>query len=545
VAQGFSTPGLIYPYALYHQELLSTAPQIEAATPRATVAGAGTTGAANPDEGAPTSTSPIQAPYEFAYNPIKGVISAAVPNERRAVPMMNFFARHVKKVKLHNRFVRLPILEDPARLAARVGVFPIFNAARNLEALNAMQRHVASQVGNAGPVWNLVQQTLGLVNMELGMIPNPCSVLVQLGDTSGGGNPVDGRIIGAPRYDTTLVDQRPTEDLTRQISVSPTPSPGTGHELGVSPRTPIRLAQYFAKPQFLFAVPPHCNVIFPSMLMPNGWTYDENYIGQPTRVYINDSVMTQLLRADGPNREFMLHALTVGYPEEADALMHHKAGSSTGAEAAGPTESGKNLLIWPEEYFKGPVTARAALPPWFQFLRQFSNAQAGPITPANTAARESPLPTPVVVTPGQTGPLTAVRDAPLVAVPARPDRRGGRQAPVLDSVRAEARPDYPYRWIPSAEVLARGDTQNTVYESTAYGEMGGRNQIPPLRGTIAFRDFLYRQFPQTFSRQFLPNAEGRRVINHTIGLSRPTRRVKVYTDPAAKVEAAKAGVQIK
>jgi len=542
VAQGFSTPGLIYPYALYHQELLSTASQIEAATPRSGEAATG--GNANPDEGAPANATPIQAPYEFVYNPVKGVISASVPNERRAVPMMNFFARHVKKTKLHNRFVRLPILEDPSRLAARVGVFPIFNAARNLEALNAMQRHVASQVGNAGPVWNLVQQTLGLVYMEVGMVPNPCSVLVQLGDTSGGGNPVDGRIIGAPRYDTPLVDQRSTQDAARGISIAPSPAPGTGHELGVSPTTPIRLAQYFAKPQFLFAVPPHCNVIFPSMITAGGWTYDENYIGQPTRIYVNDSVMTQLLRADGPNRESMLHALTVGYPEEADALMHHKVGSSTGGEASGPTESGKNLLIWPEEYFKGPVTARAAVPPWFQFLRQFSNAQAGALTPANRADRAPPLPTPVVTTPGPSTPITAltsVRDAPLVAVPARPDRRGGRQAPVLDAVRPEARPDYPYRWIPPPEVLARGDTQNTVYESTAYREMGGRNQIPPQRGTIAFRDFLYRQFPGTFSRQFLPDSQGRRVINHTIGLSRPTRRVKVYTDPEAKVDDHQAG----
>lgn len=534
-----SQPGLIYPYALFHQGLTASPGQVDAVLPNAQGNRAADTA---DDTGAPApGTEPIQAPYEFVNNIIKGCISAQVPNERRAVPMMNFFARHVRKVRLHNRFVRLPLLEDPSRLAARVGVFPIFNAARNLEALNAMQRHVASQVGNAGPVWNLVQQTLGLVYMEVGMVPNPCSVLVQLGDTSGGGNPVDGRIIGAPSYDTPLVDQRPTEDLTRSISIAPTPAPGTGHELGVSPTTPIRLAQNFVKPQLLFAVPPHCNVIFPSMIAAGGWTYDENYVGQPTRIYVNDSVMTQLLRADGPNREFMLHALTVAYPEEADALMHHKAGSSTGAEAAGPTESGKNLLIWPEEYFKGPVTARAALPSWFQFLRQFSNSQAGPITPSSSAVQQAALPTPVVTTPGGAAALTDVRDAPAVTVPARPDRRGGRQTPALDAVRPEARPDYPYRWIAPADVLARGDTQNTTFESTRFREMGGQNQVAPQRGTVAFRDFLYQRFPAVFSRQLQPDAQGRRVINHTIGLSRPTRRVKVYTDPNAAVDDHQAG----
>ena len=536
-----SQPGLIYPYALFHQGLTASPGQIDAVLPNAQGTRAANTAEVADTGAAAPGTEPIQAPYEFVNNIIKGCISAQVPNKRRAVPMMNFFARHVRKVRLHNRFVRLPILEDPARLAARVGVFPIFNAARNLEALNAMQRHMAAQVGNAGPVWNLVQQTLGLVYMELGMIPNPCSVLVQLSDTSGGGSPVDGRILGAPTYDTPLVDQRPTVDLARSISIAPTPSPGTGHELGVSTTTPIRLAQNFVKPQFLFGVAPHCNVIFPSMISAGGWTYDENYIEPPTRIYVNDSVMTQLLRADGPNREFMLHALTVAFPEEADALMHHKAGSSSGAEAAGPTESGKNLLIWPEEYYKGPVTARAALPAWFQFLRQFANAQAGAITPTNPGVGLPPLPTPVVTTPGGNDPLTAVRGAPLVVEQAAPARRGGRQSPRLASTRPEARPDYPYRWIPSAEVLARGDTQNTPYETTRFREMGGSNQIAPQRGTVALRDFLYRRFPETFSPRLLPNAQGERVINHTIGLSRPSSRVKVYTSPDAVVDEHQAG----
>lgn len=533
-----SQPGLIYPYALFHQGLIATPAQIDNVLPpqrgRAAQAAQDTS---NEDAGG--RTQPIQAPYEFINNIIKGCISAQVPNERRAVPMMNFFARHVRKVRLHNRFVRLPLLEDPSRLAARVGVFPIFNAARNLEALNAMQRHVASQVGNAGPVWNLVQQTLGLVYMEVGMIPNPCSVLVQLGDTSGGGNPVDGRIIGAPTYDTPLVDQRPTEDLTRSISIAPSPAPGTGHELGVSPTTPIRLAQNFVKPQLLFAVPPHCNVIFPSMIAAGGWTYDENYVGQPTRIYVNDSVMTQLLRADGPNREFMLHALTVAYPEEADALMHHKAGSSTGAEAAGPTESGKNLLIWPEEYFKGPVTARAALPAWFQFLRQFSNSQAGALPSPALPNQPVPGPTPATPPRGTTPtsePLTDV-GAPPVVVPANPARRGGRLTPVLQSTRPEAQPDFPYRWQPTDAALRRGQGQSTSYRPFRAREMFSLQQNRAQPGTEALRQFLYQRFPNVFNPR---DRSGKTDIES----GREAARNRVNPNPNAWVDDHVAGIAL-
>jgi len=424
-----TTPGPIYPYALYHQGLNQTAAQIEAATPRPGV----TVTDVNLDAETPGATLPIQAPYELVYNAVKGCIDATIPNERRSLPMMNFFARHIRKTQFHNRWVRLPIMEDPAVLAGELGVFPIFRAARSVEALNAMQRHVASQVGNAGPVWNVFQQTLGLVYMEIGMVPNPCSVLVQLNDTSGVGNPVDGRIIGHPRYDTPLRDQRtvdaqqgpapqapetfrrdppsplrrseeeplfvpeePTQRIAvvdnseRVVSTAPVGSGvrfnrvgAGGTEFGVDPLTPIRLAQYFVKPAMHFAEPPACNVIFPSMV--DSWTYDENYLAQPTRIYVNDSVMTGLLRADGANREFMLHALTVAYPEEADALLHHKVNAAVGgAGSTAPTESGKNLLLWPEEYYKGPVTAKSALPAWFQFARQFSNAQAATLGAAGS-----------------------------------------------------------------------------------------------------------------------------------------------------------------
>lgn len=512
-----SQPGLIYPYALFHQGLLSTERQVGAATPPAPprrVAGTPTTQEpidTSTDDAAQV-TKPIETPYEFVYNVVKGCISSNVPVARRAVPMMNFFARHIRKSRLHNRFVRLPLLEDPARLAARVGVFPIFNAARNLEALNAMQRHVASQVGNAGPVWNLVQQTLGLVNMEVAMIPGPCSVTVQLNDTTGGANtnPTEGRIIGPPEGYLGADDGRT-----------------------VSKMTPIRLAQNFVKPTMHFATPPHCNAIFPSMFASGGWMFDENFTAQPTRNYVNDSVMTQLLRADGNNREFMLHALTVGYPEEADALMHHKIGSSTGDEAGGPVESGKNLLIWPEEFFKGPVVSRSQLPAWFQFLRQFSNSQAGPI--AAVAPPNEPIigPTPVGTT-ATTDPLTNVAGPPVVA-PANPDRRGGRATPVLASTRPEAQFDFPYRWQPTDEALRRGQSQNTAYRQYRVRDVPQLELNRAQRGTEALREFLYQRFPRTFNRD-----SG----THDIEAARPARRVHINPNPNKGVDDHVAGIAL-
>jgi hypothetical protein len=400
LASGFSTPGLLYPYSLFHQGLLTTSAQVSRSR--------GPTGVRTTVEGVSTNTAEeavaaydpapaqmIKAPYELMYNVIKGVIAAAptVPNERRSIPMMNFFARHVRKTRLHNRFVRLPYLEDPAQIGSKKGVFPIFNAARNDEAIYAMQRQTASQVGNSGPVWNVLQQVYSSVLMEIAMIPNPAAVLVEL--NAAGQDPKDGKIIRILSAETPIEDSggslvrvpsreeliaaiRPediaelTPDDRAALLAEIEAAPVSGRNVeavdvvqGVNSKTPIRLAQYFVKPQFLFGVPPHCNVIFPSMV--DAWTYDEPYMTQPTRIYVNDSVMTRLLRAEGSNRHFMLHALTVGFPEEADALMQHKVGgdrNETFTEAtASMLESGKNLLIWPEEYYTRARLHRSLLCP--------------------------------------------------------------------------------------------------------------------------------------------------------------------------------------
>lgn len=564
-ASGFATEGLSYPYALFHKGLRLTG--AEATSLNSAGNNEATAQAANGDA--------IKAPFEFLYNVIRGVISKEVPDEKRSLPMMNFFARHIRTSRMHNRFVRQPLLEDAAVLAERRGVFPIFEAARNEQALLAMQRHTASQLSNSGSVYSIVEQVLKLVYMELSMIPNPACVQVTLAPEE------DGKIIAGVR-DTTVVEDiranRPpviptsaqdtltnatdrqvarlavtlgrepslsditrynadgssntnsmtnvigagnspadvlahyrevlrtrgvqpaalieeedpsiatqtrnidtydvaiARDVVRNGSIPRATSEGSGYsegmirhyqetvwitgmtpqalaalnagegasnavaqaptrlavavnqerervinarrnveaqaareaedarqqlpyQEGVPPLAPLRLAQYTVKPQFLFGLAPACNVIYPSMN--DGWTLDEDYTAQPTRIYVNDSAMTRLLRAQGTNRDFMLHALTVAYPEEANAVMHHRIVGPNGMANSGAHETGKDMLIWPEEYFAGPKVARMALSPWFQTMMQWSNAgtagstgpAASPVTPPAQAARAANLQT--------------------------------------------------------------------------------------------------------------------------------------------------------
>src|SRR5262249_6234163 len=128
-----------------------------------------------------------------------------------------------------------------------------------------------------------------------------------------------------------------------------------------NPTTPNRLANYFAKPQLLFGLPPACNVIFPSQI--KMLSYDENFATQPTRLYFNDEVIPSVLKTGQSGLGATIqNALTLAYPPEADA--------ANALRRINPKANGKNFLLFPEEFFRGPVMDRRKIPPWLYFLRQ-------------------------------------------------------------------------------------------------------------------------------------------------------------------------------
>ncbi len=148
------------------------------------------------------------------------------------------------------------------------------------------------------------------------------------------------------------------------------------------PETPNRLANYIIKPQFIFGLPPTCNVLFPSMI--EMYAFDENYATQPTRLYFNDEVLSRLLDVKGAAiSESVLSALAVAYPPEADGFQI--------AKKINPTSTGKNFLLFPEEFYKGPVMDRRPLPTWMFFMKQTENAAGKKVTSVDTTLGPPPV----------------------------------------------------------------------------------------------------------------------------------------------------------
>ncbi len=294
------TPGVHYPFSLFKQGLF-----VESATDK-------------PD---------IRRPYDLLSNILRGMLSSPPGKpDQRPLPCVNFYARWARKRNFVNRIVALPLFED--NLADEsVGAFPIFKSVQAEFALKAMQTSLSESVGDQGTIFDLLQKLCGMAYCELAMIPTPACYVTRSRD---------GTILRS------------------------TAQPGTDPHLVAE--EPLRLGNYFVKPQMLFGIAPACNLIFPSMI--ENYSYSENFWQQPTRAYVNDQFYASALNGGG----LVAQALTVGYPEEIDAALQMRRQGGDSAVAPTPTATGKNVLVFPEEFFKGPVVTRMPVPAWFTHL---------------------------------------------------------------------------------------------------------------------------------------------------------------------------------
>ena len=334
---GVYTAGAVYPFSLFKKGLLFTqGPTLD-----------------NPP---PTD---ITRPFEIIYNAVRGMLDSGIDPKLRAIPSVNFFSRWARKRNFVNRFAALPLFEDGA---GDPKVFPIIQAAQATTAMEAMQTGVAQAIGNAGTLWSVLQEVYSHVLFEIVMLPTAPCARVRLSD----GTILRPGVVQPPE---------PLE-MQRLLKLK-----GEYVDNKVLPTEPIRLINYFVKPQMFFGIAPSCNMMFPCMT--NHLTYAESYIAQPTRTYVNDQFIAGVL----PQNVATTAALTFGFPPEVGAVLKAKMGDATHPRPSNISKSGKNMLVFPEEFFKGPVVHRMPVPAWFTYLQ--NNAPPTSSTASTQPAAEN------------------------------------------------------------------------------------------------------------------------------------------------------------
>lgn len=315
---GLSTPTsqIIFPFSLFQQGLIGKGPTQE------------------PDS--------IKHPFDFLYNVVRNMIGANIPTAQRTVPAANFFGRWARLTNFVNRFVATPSFDEGV---GDKNVFPVLKALQTVGAVNVIAKNLIPQVQNQGSIMDMLQLVYQTVLMEVAMLARMPLLSVSLKDSTIQDTPFESR---------KLVQS--ADSKSKRVSAT-----------AINPLKPNRIPNYFAKPQMIFGLPPSCNVIFPSQL--KMFSYEENYATQPTRLYFNDEVLPLLLKMPQNGLGAAVqNALTSAWPPEAAAAL--------ASRAANPKSSGKNFLLFPEEFFKGPVMDRRPVPSWLYFLRQQQMAAA-------------------------------------------------------------------------------------------------------------------------------------------------------------------------
>lgn len=339
-----------------------------------------------PGQGQDAST--ITRPFDFLYNVVRNMIGAQIPDKQRTIPAANFFARWSRLTNFHNRFAAQPFFDE---IIDNANVFPVLRAVQNVSAVDVIAKNLMPQVQNAGSLWDMIQLVFSTMLMEVVMIPGMPLVTVDLASSL--------------VQQTNFAEHKLVDSFGSWVSAVSDVSRAT---------QPKRITNYFAKPQMLFSVPPSCNALFPSQIITMG--YDENYATQPTRLYFNDETMTRILKIPRSGLAETIHnVLSTGFPFEAD--LGNKLNDKF------PKYNGKNFLLYPEEFFKGPVMDRRDVPPWLYFLGQSQFEKGNPTAksadgqvaaataPAQTAPNVAPKPPPitgnVMPTQGRVGQVAA------------------------------------------------------------------------------------------------------------------------------------------
>ena len=135
-----------------------------------------------------------------------------------------------------------------------------------------------------------------------------------------------------------------------------------GVKIDASNVSTARLGNCVSVPKMTYALPPACNVITPAMTQ--SFSFSEDYSNQNTRTIVNGrSGYTTAPHGSSTAQSQERASLRFGYPTDQNALLD----SSNTLK-----HSPENILIYPEEYFKGPIVSRPQAPSYFLTLEQKS-----------------------------------------------------------------------------------------------------------------------------------------------------------------------------
>jgi len=298
----------------------------------------------------PTEKLPITRPFDFVENMFRAMCSVEeagvflsdaviaeanadgdTPLSYKSVVALHWWARWAKRTAFLERWVPMPGVEDFAAPQDRPP-FPILDALQKDEAVKAI-KGLSNSMGDGASMWDLLRMIFQRLSYDVAMIPSPAAVQVARGVRNIIGPPVGG--------------------------------------------VPNALVQYVTKPKMPFCLAPACNVVFPGMV--TSLSYSEDFLQQPTRLMLSDGTLFNVIGATESESLAAVYnaALATAWPPRAQEILDRHLGRGDNA-APDPLTNPHNLLVFPSEFFRGPVPVEAAIPSWFMYMANSAQIDLAP-----------------------------------------------------------------------------------------------------------------------------------------------------------------------
>ena len=257
----------------------------------------------------------------------------------KSITQAGFFAQYMRLIRFREHWVASPYLEgrprtkDPLSSKQGGGIFPILNAANARKVFRAVANQAGTKYGERGSTYSLIQGVFSALFYEVAEVLAPPALTVD-----SFGLPAGNFDMLKPSDESESID--PSLDVLgwatdRNYS-------GWASAL-VGEKKRLSIGSFITKPSMPFALPPCCNVIFPSMWQQ--YSFSEQYVGYPTRIYYNRKSYKGKLSLGSNLPGSAFSSTRVGYP--AAVQRHMQDASHSG-------RSDLDILVFPEEYYAGP-----------------------------------------------------------------------------------------------------------------------------------------------------------------------------------------------
>ena len=252
-----------------------------------------------------------------------------------------FFSRYYRKIRSKNHWMCSPYFEgrpntsNPIKEYVGGGVFPLFRASKSKRYAKSMAKNSGAKYGPGGSAYGVVKNIFNLYSYRVSEILAPPAFTADKY-----GLPKDTFSSGGRRNDYMSWSANLTKNKDRLV-----------------------IGSMLTHPVASFSVPPLCNTIFPSTRV--SFNINNSYSNKPTRLYYDKK---------SPYGRLDFSVNSSSYATDSSRVTFPSVVAGAAQRAAGKASEHIDLLVFPEEYYRGPRPVPGQVHPTYMDLSKYASA---------------------------------------------------------------------------------------------------------------------------------------------------------------------------